>query len=564
MKTKSKILLTLSGAFAMIAMIVVNVNAQSYFSAATVGGNAYSFGSTTVLNTGNDKRDLISHTFEVSVWDDGSANTPEIGWNVDNLSFFGTATLSYSDAFDPDVCLVQDGTYAYAIVVYWTSTGNGFYYDVFRSNGGNFAILAASPYLLQNGNFGTTINIDSDDNDRFAIVWDDSGQNIWCGVGRASSGPPAITACGINQLETGIAQMPDVAMFWNGTFEDVLITYVFTNQNLQLYINYQTWSALNNCTPTVGGFNSFDSWSHTVPTSPNPTTFSWPAITVGNGGYYQYPRIAAGSGFRDQWSVEVEDNASGAGGSGYYIVGFTNASNIWSGPADVVYHVYNDGVTTTDSPYNISSLVNLRPVVTYDNSSNYFFVGWTFYNISGNSSNGKTVANYPIVLWCDVKGDRVWTANYYKYWEVPDLATSDDKQVLSVAGRYVTDNLYTYYGWDNTSTTTDVWYKTKSQSSPPLRMENAADAAEDVIIFYPNPFSASVEVALPNSLRQFSEMYLVIYDITGKEILALSGRGKSLAQKISSASAVLEKGVYIFKISSSDSENQWREKLIKL
>lgn len=576
------------------------VHVKGFFEPATVSRADYSppvVLTANTVNTGNDKAAIPNFACEVSVWD---GSNPRLGWHVTEFStsYKGNMSLGsamITDATDPDVALVFRACSpsvstipVYAVAVYYSPSQNNYFMQTFQYNtiGNSFQNLGVPIALNTPPQFTPhTINIDKNDyistteGNHFVIVWQDDMNNILCRTGRVN---PATTCepevpCILSpptRIATS-ASMPDVALFWNGFIsgspaylETVLLTYVSTLTN-KLVVDYFDYSSFASCPATL--FAPLHNY-----TSPTPGAYG-----------YRYPRIAAANttgfvGFPGsnppsqyippnnwscQWTVAVEDNTGTPVSPQWLIKGFTVASGIVmtaGGPPDVVAHTYNDGAIILDSPFDISARPNLRPVVSYTNDSKYNFTGWTFDNV-GNpspyyySDDGARDAKYPIVLVCDNKGQ---IPGCLRYWDVPlefsALQHQEKYKSLSVAGRYVTDNLYTwYFEDDNTgSAIPNVFYKSVPQSTTPaLRTEPSAAKTEQGPNIYPNPVMQELTVsgAMENSIA-------AVYNLIGEQVLRVKlGAGNNRIN-----TEELANGIYILKIVSPIEELQWQYKLIKM
>jgi WD40 repeat protein len=136
-----------------------------------------------VSNTGNDILTDGDFTFKVSVWSD--LNAPGIGWYVYDQAGVNTYTGNngfLSGTIDyADVCLVKEGSDIFAVVAWADAQNSCWYSECFQWTGSAFTWISYG--FLFSGTFGTTVNIDSDDNGHFVIVFDDDNQNIYAVTG---------------------------------------------------------------------------------------------------------------------------------------------------------------------------------------------------------------------------------------------------------------------------------------------------------------------------------------------------------------------------------------------
>lgn len=538
MKTKTLFLLLI-----LSASCLVNIQAQ-WFDPATVSSNASSSSSSGVVNTGNDRRwfGLTNVTLNVNVWDGSS---PGIGWD-DNAGNTGTLGLYYSDAMDPDVCLVAETSSPYtiyAVVVYYSPGQKAYYYQPFRWSFTSYWLTAGSPQPFQSANcFGKTVNIDGDTYEHFAIVWDmldassgcSGNSDVWCVVGYVG---PTLFTCANSPFKINDAannqygMMPDVALYdqtGTGAYERIVITYILTSGS----------------TTNPGNLEVDDTRFIDLTTSPCSFTAN---LTRNFANFaptydYYYPRIASVNGGISSlaWTVVLEDND---GSSNWLIAGYTRLI----GSPTVVGHIYNDG-SEPNAPGGssgiISTVPNLRPAVTYDDQDAKVFIGWTFDNSGGsfttpNTPGASATAIFPIVLLCDANGDIVSST---LFWEVPlGMSGGEDMESIFIAGRY--DRyyvLYTYYDLN----AGDVYYKLVDPATSPLRKETTGPIEESLLL-YPNPNNGkfTIEHQLPKG-----NCFLEIFNTLGEKVF--SSDLKYQNQNISMIQ--LPSGIYHYQIKNEN------------
>jgi hypothetical protein len=535
MKTK-----TLLALLIVSTICILNVQSQPYFAPAsgTYTDNTSGASSSSVNNTGNDRRWFgnTNVTLNVNVWD---GNSPGIGWDDDN-GHTGTLSLAYSDAVDPDVCLVAETSspyIIYAIVAYYSPGQGRYYYQPFRWSFSLYTFSAGAAQSFQAANcFGNTINIDGDTYEHFAIVWDmldassgcSGNYDVWCVTGYVgpglycSSTPQQINDYGSGQY----GMMPDVALYDQtgiAAYEQIVITYVLTSSSTtspgDLEVDDDIFNNFSGCSPAVnrniygGVYRVYD---------------------------YYYPRIASVNGGLASlaWTVVLEDND---GSSNYLIAGWTLPVN--GNP--VTNHIYNDG-SATNCPGDISTVVNLRPAVTYDDQDAYVYVGWTYDNSGGGWTGSPYMATgddiYPIVLLCDANGD---ITNNALYLEKPNtLSPSGDVMgAISIAGRYDRNYLlFTHYF----VAASDVYYKLVPPSVTPLRKETAGPVTEETLLFpNPNDGNFTIEYQLENGNSSFQ-----IYTTLGEIIYSKELNKPSGQQNISLKN--LPSGIYYYAIKNEN------------
>jgi hypothetical protein len=512
MKTKNKFYLLALCALACVLMNTKTMNGQ-FNNAQSVQEFSATTGALTpaATATGNDILDVSGDVYAVSVWDDPSSSDPGIGWRhipsgggspIDGYSKFAQTT----DIFDPDVCLVDYSGNIYAIAVYCKrSSPDTYYWEVFLwTGGGTNAFVTQGANSFSSDTYNTTLNIDSDDNDHFAIVWDNTTPRCSIRTGYNNSGTPALN--GPAPVASGSS--PDVSLNWDGVTEYVYVTYLNNSGNLNL--DRATYAAS-------------PSFSNIISVSPQTSCT------------YYYPRVACpnSSGSATDWTVVVEEND----GSNYYIDGFNNNSGS-------TRKIYNDG--NNNSPANITSVPNHFPVVTYDDTSPRIWIGWTMDN-SGGGIGGSTPPTasdvYPIVLKCDNTATIPASSTY---WEVPyytNLTGNDGYDQLSLAGRYGADKLFLTFA---DVVNSDVMHKIIDPISTATQfktvsgmMLNETMAGKDLAINFPDGI-----------------LTMSVFDITGKKVLMERGRGSQIQQIFRDWFAgTNHKSIYLLRINSDEGFN---------
>ncbi|MBL7923405.1 MAG: hypothetical protein JNL88_04315 [Bacteroidia bacterium] len=419
------------------SMLLIAFQAHAQFTPPANPDNFYGVNPSQGRNTGNDVLSFSGDNYWVSVWETAGC-TEAFGWEADynGNTYSGNEVLSYTSGVgDPDVCLVtKTGSPSiFAFVTYYHTPSTSWYMDYFIFNTStNQFELQNGPYQLATGSFGRTINIDGNEKSdgEFAIVWDDSGGNLYVTTGDASS---FVLNNALNLPNGG--WYPDLSLFYDGNDDIVHITYLTDNGDL--YVDDYDFSDL-----ASGGTSSRNNVLLVSPTSAYD---------------HYYPRIACPSGLNGsgtQWTVVVMENN---GTNSYYIKGYNDGSTT------PIY--YNDASNQPGS--DISVATNYYPSVAYDSNfpSDGIWVGWNMDNTSPAYPFGTITnileADYAIVLKCDNTAIPVSTATYL---QVPDGVTSNNADLsgfLSLAGRFHTGDLFATYMAviQNGSTADDVCYK---------------------------------------------------------------------------------------------------------
>jgi hypothetical protein len=418
-----------------------------------------------------------------------------------------------------------------------------------------------TPTAYSQYQYNHSINIDGNENNHFAIDWEDDYNDIWLNTGSIGTGNAPVLDCSVPISVTYDGKTPDVAMHDGGCCsgtEHIFVTYIATAGNSlygtnDLVVEDEDYDY-------IAGPSGVCLWDY-----PN-----YDLDYVYTGSFiYSNPRIAAnGAGYDPLWTVVFEESD----GSNNYISGWTYNPNISAVP---VQHYYNDA--SSNSPGEISDAPNNKPVVSYANGDeSNIYIGWTFNNVGPvytfNSTGAKN-AIYPIVLYLDNAGELECNSTYDgKYWEVPNDVSNNgsppdnNNQTLSLASRF--DRTYllcTYNNYDaNTSSNNDVFYKLPYQNVNGLKQETAGGVSDIAPLFSPNPFNTSTALVPLHSLVGLTDLQLTVSDIMGRTIFTIHGNASSLNKNLSSLSSALESGIYLFKISSPTNEQQWLQKMVKL
>ncbi|MEY3311779.1 MAG: hypothetical protein RL348_1112 [Bacteroidota bacterium] len=463
------------GVSVLLFVTVPSTFAFSQFTQATI--NEVSFGLTVNGRaTGNDILDKTGDTWEVTVWEDPYYNSPGLGFRYFpsvGSPITNAISLAFSDAEDPDVGLTVDSNGdIHAIVVYFSDSQDNYYVEDYIWNSTTFSLNSGPTSFDSQTNFGTAVNIDTDYDGYFVVVWDVSGAPYGITGDVVNGSLNLNTSSGIGSIGPGI--FPDVCLSSQSNDQ---VYYCFLD-NGNLYVENDSYSSLSSGTSSATNINSYS------PTS----TFS-----------FATPRIGCpnpNTGNSSDWAMVVSERKTGGP---YNILFFANDnSNGLVGPINC-----NDGSWWSSSGPDITSVDNYSPVVTYDDQGN-IFVGWNMDN-TGNplvSLSPTWASIYPVVLLCDFNGP----VTNAPYWEVP--ANGNDGEVrdyLSLAGKNGNDVLVCSYYYNDGS---DVETKsiTNSVGIPGLRVWPDTPTESNFSNFI-NGFQGSNEV-----------LKFELYDITGRLI----------------------------------------------
>ena len=477
----------------LITLMFFTIGANAQFApTTTVAENSCATGGVSSKNTGNDILSYNGNQYMVTVTDDYSSTyglNAGISMSINGGTPYHTSFTVQQNIIDPDVAFVEVKGNVYAVVTYFVD-GRYYFIETFTVSGGSLIScgIASFGWSTNLGSFGKAVNIDTDSQGDFAIVYDNNASVLYAVTGSVSptgtialnwSSSPEIMLN--NGTPPGFA--PDVAMIEYLSVNYVDFTWVDSNTgSLQV-----EQTLLSNLSSGIGLLSPFLGFI-----SPTPIA----------GSNYYYPRIAcpnpANAMSNVDWTVVVEETNFS---TSYKIDGF----NCTGGGYNQI--VYNDG--SGNSPVDLTMFLNSKPVVCYDSIANNVWVGWNFDNSLG-SFSGPAITNglFPIVLTCDFSATILPGSMYLP---VPRFLSSVDDDLLSMAGRNSSFNLYSFYSIRNS----EDYYKAVSQTAPTLRQATPAI----------NSLDSFINTAQNNIHKQdgntFGTSRLVFYDLTGKEVLTI-------------------------------------------
>ena len=474
----------------------------------------------------------ITDDFLAIAWD-GTAPSVYVEFN----GMTSTLPLSRIDAFDPDVALLQRNNcnygYPYVLVTYLTNDPNIVNLEVYGVASSPGLPVPPNLVLLQTINIAstlpvgtpllnisTTVNIDSDQFDKYVIVWDHpdptlNKAKVYCYTGFMSNN------CALNSQGTIVmplpfgttnlnvpwsafqAYQPDVSVVTvvNAGIQDIEIqyTYIADNGDKVIFQQEKFWTVYNaNVSILVHSELIFSDVGLDQgplalgPFQPNFITYNSPSVAVtrsagpGTGG--QLPNYG--------YSVVVASNAKDVNNIDYnYILGYIFSYD--NGIAGEFYQTFSagidpstfgvpNGVGTTGWPtvlpaafdYNkTNDHVNSAPKVTYDRRSfngnlgnaGYLTIAWSLSDILCGEQA-------PVAMYGQVKdGSRVSTTrpehNYLNIVSDPSLnaGTFQNEWGMSLAGEQGFNLLWAWLE-DDAGGTRYAKYKV-SPSGGALRIE---------------------------------------------------------------------------------------------
>jgi hypothetical protein len=473
---------------------------------------SYSYGITPVnsVNIGNDIMDFGGLTYEVAVTDDPNGNNCFLGWKVGNI----TGTVAVGQGFaveDPDVCILKNtGGGVYALVAYFNSTTNEFMIQSFSWSSGSQQFIASTPVFLATGNYYKAINIDSDDNGTFAIVWDEPGNLIHLAFGQALGGQgPILSLNGISFiLDPG--SEPDVCVFREAASNFVQFDVVF--KNAANYIVVDTYKLNDLLTSSLVP-------THLYRSAPADLNYSKPRIDCPGSSF----------GNKEDFTVVMEDSDNN---STWYIKGIN--SN-YTGNLNFTYKIYNDG-NTGFSPFDITSVPNTNPVVAYDNSGLTIWVSWEIDNSWGLlTAPGAFLTRFPVAVSCN-KGAAIFPNS--KYLVIPETANNNAAfKNISIAGKKSSSALLSYNDINNAellSKTVSHYPNTQSLKS----------------IF--NDHNFYNWITQPSTINE-KQIVIELINMSGQVVYHFAGDSSTILEKVKLLNTRFNTGLYIIKAYSGSS-----------
>jgi len=501
--------------------------------------------------SGNDARVVTGlNPMEVNVWDD--PNTSGFSSNYNNGvcgSKFTFPNLSSKYRY-PDVALLEDGTYWYAVVVYGISNASNYdaWYVIYQYTPNATCSLstwtANTPARLldPNGNnakFDNEIHIDADANGNFVIIWDNctgagtnKGIQAIAGNRNTGSAPTLCTANAVLLVSGSNYRFPDVALYASA---DSYVHYSYLDLTFgTLYVGAVTWADICN----------------THLTTNNPT---YQSFSHGLGYSFTRPRIAAppnaNSACYDSWTVVAKyDN-----GTNYEIVG-------WSFKCGTQYgmHTYTDG-SMSGSPCGGGNKIhvddNTDPAVGYDNGNTGIMIGWdSWYSHFTGTCTHCFNPTQSIAITCNTDGS--WNTSCSAYYLL--LSTynlNNTARYLAISGRDYNNMAYDFC--DNAYSTNN--YKDVAFGACSLRVERAPILNNDNVQLSPNPFTGELSIGFPFDFAQVK-----VFDLNGNALLNEGGNETEINLSVNKLTINLPKGVYILKVATQDGSDFVNKKFVKM
>ncbi len=497
-----------------VVFTVTNVRGQ--FADAVIP--QYNYGSIPVLSqtSGNDIHQVAGINYEVAVFDNQS-NDAIIGWKVGSST--GYASLGSGNLVQyPDVSLVKNASnQVFALVTYFDITTEEIKLITFQWSVGSQAFVIVSQTVVSAGFVGNTLQIASDDNGAFAIVWDEPGGQIRLTFGEASgSSQPALLQGGqAFDLDNGV--QPDVCVFRSSVTSDRQVNVVYVNSVGVIAADTYAWSDLisGNINPAI------------LYRSPNPDL------------QYRYPKIAcppSDFGKKEDFTIVTEDTDNN---STWYIKGFNQN---FSSSATTDLFIYNNG-SSNFSPWNITTVPNTRPVVSYDHLYETIWVSWNLDNSFGLlNAPSASFGKFPIAISGTKRAGINMGANYL--YVQTGSAFGNTVEAVSLSGHKSPNALFSFndkFAGESFSKSVPHIYNT-----PTLKSTSVTQS-----------FYSWIDQVMMASGSNSTEIEISIYDLSGRMVFNKKVAASQANENLKTFQSENSDGVYLVKSKTTNTSNNY-------
>ncbi len=487
-----------------------------------------------VVNMGNDvinyTNNGVNETVKTIVYD---GDTPGMFFEflqAGSVKNSGVTVFNYTDVVDPDVALVAKnvgGIWRLYALVSYTRLAGGVYLEI-----QSFNFISQTFSLSQLLNIGTSstvqirasVNIDSDQQDRFAVTWDEQGGNgdVYVyggyinGAGSFIFSPAAVAIpvpgyCGATPPSLPPIQplsQPDISIFsaGGGGIANCIVNICHLDAQGDLHVNVQRFLDVIN--GVLGG-----GWSL--------------CVEAQNGDVYNKPRIACqrynATAVLAQTGISMVYEISNPGNGTSHIGSTTSYLDLSLGTVFgfVNTYVLTDGTYPMAQPLIASSInllnigsapyQNSSPVVTYNRKSGVFnateeilLVAWNTYD--GNTTVPVSLMQLANGTGIDLKVSSSPVSYAGNYLEIP-FSPSGQESTISISGEQTNNMLYSWFDFGNF----DVRYKSRNYGLP-LRLGQSSDPGFNAYI-HENILKTYFSKTEINS-----EVELHIYSVLGGEV----------------------------------------------
>ncbi len=415
--------------------------------------------------------------------------------------------------------LTIDGTGdVHALVVYYSNAQNAYIIEDYVWGSSTFSINGSPQFIDYQNNFESAINIDSDYDGYFVIVWEGQSTQILGMTGNVSSGALSLNSSSyIGSVGSGT--FPDVCLS-NHSNDSIHYCYL---ESGRLYVDMDSYSSLS---MGVSANSLINSYTPLCTFAFGPPRIACPNPNVGNA---------------MDWAMVVSEYKIG---TAYNIYMYNNDfSNGLVGPI-----ICNDGTWFTSPPYpDLTSEDNYNPVVTYDDQSN-IYVGWNMNNLSTilNTPGATWESIYPIVLLCGVNGP----ATNAPYWDVPQNGNNSEiRDYLSLSGKNAANYVLCSYYFNDGS---DVETKSvlDSPNNPGLRT-------------HPSSYFENSEQENLSKFKDYDNLNMIIYELTGRIVMNNTVTYQELLELLNPSinyQVLMKNKLYLLQISTNDGKFYYRTK----
>lgn len=489
----------------------------------------------------------VTPVFSATAWTD---SPPFIGWNYDDgLGTSSSITtgiwgFAFNDVSNPDLAIIRQSVSKFHIIIpYSDPVVGGVFAAIYEFTPSTLTwSYPVTVTLAGAGVFPTDINIDADDGNNFAIVWDETVagvRKIHVAAGSLQGTPLTPTFCVTNYTLPTFNNTSGTAISPPYLYPDIALINKVSGSSVAV-ISFLTYVGSGASTQSVimvtKDLNLTDLCSSNI--SAQNVEVSQYSSTDED---YKTPRIARhhGKSAFDQlgWTTvfEIDDRNTGASN----IAGITTFQTSTG--------LYNNGLrvyTNSSVPFfnnntqylpNISSNSNTNPVVTYErrsgsddiNEPEVMVIAFDHYN---------GTSKFPLSFYVqNGYGTPFSSTSQYLFYKVPTSPTGDES-IIAIAG---TDSRHFFYSWWDKTTYFYYFKIINAKSDLRLATEIPSDLKNNTLLISEN---YSLPINFPQDYLQ-----LELYSLSG----ALIGKDNKNSGSIIELFNGLKSGMYAAKFLSA-------------
>lgn len=481
MKPLLTIGLALAAAFSARAQYQPPTAPETVYSGLVPGTKIWNTGTDTRSNSGSGGGFANFLNVTVSDHPSNSGGVPKFYWNGSHTAgTFGSLALP-SDAWDPDVVMIENDVKIGAVIVYFSKTLGGYCMSWTLFNPPLFTPLSA-PVLIQAYNPASDslicINVDADNDGNYAVAYQVNTQT-YCKTGTLTPGSAPTVTTPANQTTYTDHIQPDVSLQHSGAASTkVKIVGLRANR-----AGYRV--AMR---PLLSG------------TGPVITSAAYPAFSLNN------PRIASPLNTSPNFAITMMRHSSAT--APYEIL-----FEAYSGTASAGSRILNNG--SPGFPPSIASYVNRLPAISY--VDNLISVGWHTSVLPA-----PPVAQNNTFVSLDLTDGSFMPTTPAEYLDICLYPDPNPASVLSLSGRYNVwgkSAAYEHIAVNKQSVGELVWvvqnlgmihWRPSGPGQEPL-----ASAAEKFAV-YPNPATDFLTLSVPHSDMKYSYQ---VFDPFGRKVM---------------------------------------------